>query len=140
MVSSFALLLAATGPSPTAGEIMAAHRARTSVAALEAREAVERARLCANRRGVSDDEVIVCGQRDSGAYRVPSSPSLGRAPGDPAERYADAGERMSSRCGIGANLCGKPAIKLFGVPFGRGAGKGPVTGILAGVASLFGGD
>lgn len=109
MVSSFALLVAAQAASPTADEIMAAHRARTSVVAMAAREADERKRMCANPQATADDEVLVCGRRDDGRYRVPASDGGERGPGAGGLHSVEAVQAAAVSC-TGANLCERPVF------------------------------
>ncbi len=110
MVSSLALLLAAATPAPTAEEIMAARRARTSVIAMEARDAGARERLCAEPRSASADEVVVCGQREDERYRVPATDVGERGPGVGGMQSVQAAQAAVSTCGIGADHCERPVF------------------------------
>lgn len=134
-MASFPLLSSVMLASPpvTAEQVMAAHRARTSVARPRQAEDCER-----EGEAFSDDEVIVCAARDDDRYRVPAS-EPGMRPGDGVYASVDAGRASFATCAL-AQPCGKPMIKVIGIPFGPGAGNKSKTGVIAHAVALISGQ
>lgn len=79
-----------------------------------------------------DDEIVVCGRRDTSRYRVPPSNSQ-TLPGDLRARAgeipsASADRLAGGRCGIFAGE--RQCSKAEALQYGYGGGKDPVTALM----------
>jgi len=109
-MSSFALLLLATPVPATAEEVIAAHRARTSVIQERSAEG------CREDGPRSDDDVLVCGRRETERYRVEATvPEPDTRPGIGGLASVRSGQATFGTCGVGANTCEKPVVDFMKV-------------------------